>query len=593
MDVSELQRETEHYWDESPKWELSRRISWYTENLLPFELQCARQKRRITKVSCDMLVLLVGYSWEPLLQTVCVYKPKAIYPVVNKTYNDIDGSQKFTELRKAVQEMQNVELLKREWLSGDSPPSFPALNNVSEWMADSPEEVFKALRKGIIPLLNGEPRPNVVIDITGAKKSMVAGAYLFAAYADVDVSYVDFDHYSEIEGKPYGYSCKIGSLKNPYQAFLIAEWQRVMELYAQYAFRSARDTLRTIQHAIKAENYFEDGEKAAVSRLGTILEILDLWESGDLNGAFKAREGIPPQDTPGGSIPWPDVLDRLGAKWPDYQQSRSGRDLENAIALLEAGANSLYESPEDLCAYADDELAKIGRLISLRSDYRSAFLRAASLTETLLRARIMMLWLGDQLFYITDQGTASKRSETTGRNTIERLAELSSFDIMIPFLESSWRAFFVAGSAKLVWARDQQRLKKEIEKRARNIVDPDGKTSEEQRDRAIAKLKQNLQNESFTESEDRLLLNDQAVLFSGFQRLRNKAIHFCLPVPESVAAHALQLTEDNLGEYKERWANVKQTIPTVAPGWQDLLDRTGIKFIPPPPRDSDHSPQTQ
>lgn len=77
--------------------------------------------------------------------------------------------------------------------------------------AATPPHVFQALLKH----LYGDS--NVIVDITGAKKSMVAGAFLYAAFANVPVSYVDFDDdkFNPEHAKPYGYACRIGRLVNP------------------------------------------------------------------------------------------------------------------------------------------------------------------------------------------------------------------------------------------------------------------------------------------------------------------------------------------------------------------------------------------
>ena len=60
---------------------------------------------------------------------------------------------------------------------------------------DRPDAVFQGLCEHVLP--DRQAGKRVIVDVTGAKKSMVAGAFLFAAYADMPISYVDFDEYDE------------------------------------------------------------------------------------------------------------------------------------------------------------------------------------------------------------------------------------------------------------------------------------------------------------------------------------------------------------------------------------------------------------
>jgi hypothetical protein len=122
----------------------------------------------------------------------------------------------------------------------DQPPEFPGKGGKQGYpVADSPEAVFQTL----VDVLHDET--DVVIDVTGGKKSMVSGAYLYAAYAGARISYVDFEEYDPKYRRPYGYSCKIGELANPYQEFALREWERVRNLYERYQFREAREIVNS------------------------------------------------------------------------------------------------------------------------------------------------------------------------------------------------------------------------------------------------------------------------------------------------------------------------------------------------------------
>jgi hypothetical protein len=80
-----LRNLTEKYW--SDKWEVEE----YIQKLLPDELAYLRDKNRITAKPAEILVQLVGYSWEPLLISVCAYRPKKVVLILNDWYNDQEG----------------------------------------------------------------------------------------------------------------------------------------------------------------------------------------------------------------------------------------------------------------------------------------------------------------------------------------------------------------------------------------------------------------------------------------------------------------------------------------------------------------------
>src|SRR5207247_6584775 len=67
-----------------------RQYRWYIANLLPRELQFAQHGNRLpVSSSCDLLVLMLGFTLEPLLQVIATYKPKKVLMVLNKQY-DVD-----------------------------------------------------------------------------------------------------------------------------------------------------------------------------------------------------------------------------------------------------------------------------------------------------------------------------------------------------------------------------------------------------------------------------------------------------------------------------------------------------------------------
>lgn len=308
-------------------------------------------------VPAKTLVLLVGHSFEPLFQSLCFYRPQRLLLVMNeKGYGDISAKQYAVMLRNGIELLNRQGLLEREQQTQGGP--------CFESVADDPSAVFATL----VENLREEAEP--VIDITGGKKSMVAGAFLYAAYAKAKISYVDFSDYDESEGRPYGYNSRIKELGNPHVQFAIREWEEIRRFYQQYQFRDARTVLKSVRQAMT--EVFPSAV-AALEKLEDYLVYYELWDQGDYREAWKKQQQF------GDNVPrLPSAVEILGPCW--YE--------------IEGGAwrnfpKHLYGEQRQLIAYVYDELSRIDRLIRLRKEYRSAFLRAAALSEVINLARLV------------------------------------------------------------------------------------------------------------------------------------------------------------------------------------------------------------
>src|SRR5690554_5289226 len=67
----------------------------YIRELLPLEIDYFKSKNVFSEViETDILVQLVGFSWEPLFISLCAYQPEALILVVTKKYNDQLGYER-------------------------------------------------------------------------------------------------------------------------------------------------------------------------------------------------------------------------------------------------------------------------------------------------------------------------------------------------------------------------------------------------------------------------------------------------------------------------------------------------------------------
>lgn len=383
-----LKERTQQYWDKRPGYDC------YIKELLGRELQHAKSQKdgaeRLRGVGKPVhtLALTVGESFEPLLQVVCVLQPKRVVLILNSFYGDTPGSDHGDDLKMSMLKLSHAADLPEEMRPGLQACDF----DLVELANDTPSQVFRSLRKAMQDTKANPPEGSTnAVDITGAKKSMVVGAFLYAAHSGLPITYVDFDNYDTQRGKPYGYMCRIGEIANPYEAFRLRDWEQVRRLYNSYNFRNARALLgkardgdspgvgimgamsSTLDEDTEGRSLYEEVDVEKVARLARAIEMYEAWDSGDFSKATEFAAEIPESVTPS-------VVTILGANWPIVSAEST-----------QSWPTDIYADASKLRVYAYDELKRIERLIDIYQDFRSAFLRSGGLSEVLVAARIVDL----------------------------------------------------------------------------------------------------------------------------------------------------------------------------------------------------------
>jgi hypothetical protein len=572
-----LKERTQEYWKEKPGFEV------YINELLGRELQAISQPNGSTRVRgagkpVHTLALTVGESFEPLLQVICVLRPRRVVLILNQFYSGTPGYDHGRELQDLIEKLPHVPDLPQ-----DVRPEVQDVELI-ELKNDSPTQVFRALLDTMRKPEAQPPDGHVnVVDITGAKKSMVVGAFLYAAHSGLPITYVDFDEYDKDWGKPYGYTCRIGEIANPYEAFRLRDWEQVRRLYESYNFRSARALLgqagnsgtsgsgilgamsQTIDNADDGETLYDQRDINKVQRLATLFEMYEAWENGDYTHARAIADGLTPP-LPDDAIPWSVV--ELGDVWPSaahISNARSAADsLLKAHMALKQGtshpSDSLFTHPTKLLAYVRDELAKIERLIDKNEDYRSAYLRAAGLHEFLLKARLVLCWLHNAL-EAKPKGGSTWQSVATAFGNTERDAFASLMD------ESSEWKF-----------RRALQNQEEMNVRGGNV-------------------RRSSTAPSLQPYYDNLSLDLAGAVYTDasgnttplFVKLRGEAIHTHLYIPRNVAEAALELVQAAVKEFETNW--LEHFHPGIcaqaegkrveSPSWSRLCEICELDFLPP------------
>ncbi len=379
MNRATLQFVTNRYWDICDERSIDDQLKWYiaqrhpelgSKSLLQAELEWSRRSGDAEETQCQTLVLLVGFSIEPLLQSVCVHRPQKIALFLNEAGYLLEQPHSF-----AYHVTNAVKILACEGLL-DVVPLFPGEEGHAGFkVEDSPQAVFRKL----VEVLRDET--DVVIDVTGGKKSMVSGAYLYAAYSGVEISYVDFDKYDPKRRRPYGYTCWIDKLSDPYREFALRDWERVRSLYNRYQFREAGEILG--EDILPVMEQRLPNSKDSMKRLVEFMEYYEAWDRGDFREARRVGTRIEQfAKSHKFSFSQPTAVTELGDIWFEIEA--------NSYEFRKI-PKGLYGHEHKLKAYVCDELSRVCRLIRFNEDYRSAFLRAGALNEIVMLGRLVVL----------------------------------------------------------------------------------------------------------------------------------------------------------------------------------------------------------
>lgn len=368
-------------------------LDCYIEELLGRELAYAAThdtgdgKKRLRRLDKPVhtLALTVGESFEPLLQLICVLQPRRVVLILNRHYGGTPGGVHGDAFQRLAQRLQDAPDLPAEYRPKMTTVQFELI----ELSQDTPTEVFRNLRDALQKLEALPPEGFVnAVDITGAKKSMVVGAFLYAAHSGLPITYVDFDEFSKEFGKPYGYTCKIGQIADPYTLFRLRNWEQVRKLYEHYNFRGARELLegtaqepeKSILHAMTSSvddkegpAIFEPADTEKVKRIIKLLRVYEAWDNGDFNAA---QQWLP--DT--AQVQLPTAIQQFAGKWFALNGNQFSHVPPN-----------FYNDTSDLRLYLFDELKRIVRLVRHNQDFRSAFLRSGGLNEVLMVARLVRM----------------------------------------------------------------------------------------------------------------------------------------------------------------------------------------------------------
>ncbi len=549
IDCTELKKQTRDYCD----WE-TRDYDSYIRELLPVEFDDAQAvladdelpRLQALDKCVNTLAFTVGDSLEPLLQSICVLQPCRVALILNRKYSGQSGKARGKQLKRLIASLSKVDDLPASYRPNISKEDVVPY----EIDADTPTQVFRALQRAFSDenALVSDEMINAV-DITGAKKSMVVGAFLFAAHSGLPITYVDFDEDAYVPKwrRPYGFLCKIRPITNPYEAFGLRDWQRIRQLYERYDFRGARELLGKmptqdssgtgilgimsghLEGDSSGPSLYDASDIDKVDSLAAIFEMYEAWDSGDFVEAY-SKPTIVPKHEP------PSAITILGSNW--FQLTANG---------VVGGPDDFYANRELLKIYALDELHRIKRLINYSQDYRSAFLRAGGLNEVVMVSRFAQLLDGQDREKILE---------------VLRIGRTPTISALFDFLVKT----------------DAEKTKKYLSFKPLNEAERADLVDWVKTTNIIPKEMSRWWKTSSYSQEGQVFKTECG--WKQFTDLRNNLAHRYVSVSEALACDAYRFVQANIEDFlKESVEEMAISVEEML--WIELCDLCRLDFLPP------------
>ncbi len=190
------------------------------------------------------LISPVGFSAQPIILFIKAIRPERILFIFSEdTEHQINFIAKWTGITFAQVDKEHVD-------------------------SSDVTGVYKAIKQFVAGKNPGE----ILIDITGGKKSMVGGAVMAGNFLGIDTGYVDYDEYIPDLRQPKPGTEYPNILKNPLTVFGDIELNKAKEAFNQYNFA------RVVEIASFLEEKIEDiWEVKIIQKLNGLYQELDAF----------------------------------------------------------------------------------------------------------------------------------------------------------------------------------------------------------------------------------------------------------------------------------------------------------------------------
>jgi len=223
-----MNEKSDNFFDNLSQWEellatdKKQAESYYYEHIFEGVIQRFLSRSQALK-KYRFLISTVGFSPQPIILFIKAIQPERILFIYSEdTEHQLNFIAKWTGINFAQAEKERV---------------------------DSSEitDVYQAIKRFILGKNPGE----ILIDITGGKKSMVGGAVMAGNLLGIETGYVDYDEYIPDLRQPKAGTEYPNILKNPLLVFGDIEIDKAREAFNQYNFARVVEILSFLEDKIE------------------------------------------------------------------------------------------------------------------------------------------------------------------------------------------------------------------------------------------------------------------------------------------------------------------------------------------------------
>ena len=181
----------------------------------------------------DILISLVGFSPEPVMHTICTLQPKEkIYLICSRETKEFPNtSVSFIDFVEVLLKENKLQLSKSEEPVELNEIGFknPEIS-VEAMTVDSvhSDEIIQVIKR-IAEKEKDKNKKKIAIDITGGKKTMLAGAFTIASVFSIPGYYVDFEKYNTSNSRPIYGTEFLNKVRNPLVGYILKKYKIVFD----------------------------------------------------------------------------------------------------------------------------------------------------------------------------------------------------------------------------------------------------------------------------------------------------------------------------------------------------------------------------
>lgn len=261
--MSKLQAKTDEWMNLERKTPEQRQLAddFYEHELMKLIIrEFVKNNKDLQNENVDYMIMSVGTSYEPLVLSLSLLKPKNIlFLYTEKTENMIEKIVSICKIGAGRYSKRKVD-------QANSLKVYQEIKNAYiDW--NMPEKMY--------------------IDFTGGTKSMSVAAAMAGAMIEVQLLYVGSNQYLNDFRKPCPGSERMYFIANPYEVFGDFEIEKAMNLFSEYNYAGATERLGDL-----CEKVPDPGVRQQLRFIHLLSSIYELWDSLDFVRAHECMQKL-------------------------------------------------------------------------------------------------------------------------------------------------------------------------------------------------------------------------------------------------------------------------------------------------------------